>query len=447
MELIADLHFHSKYSRAVSQQMVLSEIARWGKVKGINLMTTSDFTHPLWFREIKANLKELEEGVYGINSCPEIRFILTTEVSSIYNQRGKLRRIHNLIFAPSIQEAEKINLALGRRGNLASDGRPIFGLSARDLAEIVFETSPRALVIPAHIWTPHFSLYGSVAGFDSIDECFGNLAGNIYAIETGLSSDPVMNWRINELVNRQILSFSDAHSGAKLGREVTVFEIQDINKLRYEDIKAAITLHNPLQTSPTHILYTIEFYPEEGKYHYTGHRACNVRQTPQETKKLGEICPVCHRRLTVGVMHRVEELSASEGNYKEIKNGEGLRWIVDPAKKRPPYVTLVPLQEIIAEALGSLVGSQKVQNEYNKLTEAFEGEFSVLLKIPVSEIGKTAGEKIAEGISKVRSGEIMIDPGYDGVFGIVKIWRDEKTETTIDEQAENEEEKEQMSLF
>jgi len=469
MQLIADLHFHSKYSRAVSQQMVLSEIARWAQIKGIDLLTTADFTHPLWLRELKANLEEAGEGVYKLKIKNEKLkmeegplFIFTTEVSSIYTQNGKLRRIHNLIFAPNLEEAEKIENALAKRGNVMSDGRPIFGLSAKDLAALVLNTSPDALIVPAHVWTPHFSLYGSESGFDSIEECFGEMARYIYAVETGLSSDPAMNWRIEELDNRSIISCSDAHSGAKLGREATVFEIEDIKKLRYEDIRRAImggitpSSSSQPDTQPIthpHILYTIEFYPEEGKYHFTGHRSCGVRQSPEETRRLGEICPVCGRHLTVGVMHRVEKLASREiKNEKlKIKNDEfGVRWI--GYEERPPYVMLVPLLEILAESLNTIVGGQKAINEYKKLISAFGGvrsegspggEFGVLLKAPISEIAKISGPRVAEGIRKVRAGDIVIEPGYDGFFGVVKIWPGESSSA----KATEDKAKEQLALF
>ncbi|MFZ5366093.1 MAG: endonuclease Q family protein [Patescibacteria group bacterium] len=472
MQITADLHFHSKYSRAVSQQMVLPEIAKWANFKGIDLVTTADFTHPLWLREIKANLEEKREGIYRVKGQEKPLFLLTTEISSIYTQNGKLRRIHNLVFAPNLEEAEKIETELARRGNVMSDGRPIFGLSARDIADLILNLSPEALIVPAHCWTPHFALYGSESGFDSIEECFGDMAKNIYAVETGLSSSPEMNWRVGELDRRSIISCSDAHSGAKLGREATVFEIEDIKKLRYEDIREAIRsgggkwemgrevgVGSEEKRGKPHISYTIEFYPEEGKYHYTGHRNCNVRQSPEETRRLGEVCPVCGKHLTVGVMHRVEELatreisafakaSADKKNEKpasptgglKIKNDEKeVKWI--GYENRPPYVMLVPLLEILAESLNTIISSQKVISEYRKLTENFRGEFGVLLNTDISEIAKISGLRIAEGIKKVRSGDIVVDPGYDGVFGTVKIWPEGK------DVAKEEEEKEQLALF
>ncbi|OGV89804.1 hypothetical protein A2Z41_03430 [Microgenomates group bacterium RBG_19FT_COMBO_39_10] len=415
MELIADLHFHSRYSRAVSQKMIIPEMAKWAKKKGIGLVTTADFTHPLWVRELRENLIEVNEGIYRYKDEPrDVLFLLTTEISSIYSQKGKGHRIHNLIFAPNLKVVEKINQQLQGYGvRLLSDGRPITGLSSIELCDLVFSVSQDCLVIPAHIWTPWFSLYGSRSGFDSLKECFGQFTDRIYAVETGLSSNPAMNWRIEELDSLSIVSFSDAHSLQKLGREATVFKIANQN-FSYQDIKKAIEKQE--------IAYTIEFYPEEGKYHYTGHRNCQIKQSPEETKKVGWTCPVCGKPLTIGVMHRVEKLATRPINYQP--------------PDRPPYKMLVPLMEILSEALKSGVSSQKVETEYNRLIERFESEFNVLLKIDPLEIAKVSGEKITQGIKKVREGDIVVDPGYDGVFGTVKIWGEKEAE-----------EKKQMSLF
>jgi PHP family Zn ribbon phosphoesterase len=468
MKIIADLHLHSKYSRAVSPQMILPEIGKWAKIKGIDLIATGDFTHPLWSREIKANFEEAGEGLYRVHGQESPLFILNTEVSSIYSQGGKLRRIHNLIFAPNIGEMEKINLELGKRGKLASDGRPILGMSAHDVAALVLTTSPEAMIVPAHIWTPWFSLFGSESGFDSIEECFGDMAKYIYAIETGLSSDPAMNWKIGELDTRSIISNSDAHSGPKLGREATVFEIEDIGKLKYQDIKEALmsggqaigesgdqnvsASENQAVSASERIepkiSHTIEFYPEEGKYHYTGHRNCHVKQTPEETREKGTICPVCGKGLTVGVMHRVEKLATREIKTEDLilKNDEyGVKWI--GYKERPPYAMLVPLAEIIAESLGTASFSQKAIIEYKKLTDNLGGEFKVLLESKPEEIEKLVGSKITEGIQKVRTGNIVVDPGYDGEFGIVKIWGNDQEASLASIKEEPQETKEQLELF
>jgi len=447
MQIIADLHIHSKFSRAVSSQMVLPEIAKWAKIKGIKLMATGDFMHPLWFREIKSNLMPLENGFFKLAdknlNNNEVSFILSAEISSIYSQGGKLRRIHNLIYTSSLESADKINSELTKRGcNLISDGRPIVGISSRDLAELVFTIDPSCLFVPAHIWTPWFSLFGSESGFDSIDECFGDMSKYIHAVETGLSSDPAMNWRIGELDNRSILSSSDAHSGAKLGREVTVLKVKSTGQesksdLSYEDFVKAIKQDS---SGKWEISYTVEFYPEEGKYHYTGHRNCGVRQSPEETKKLGTTCSVCGKKLTIGVMHRVSQLASRE-DISELSiiniNGVSIRMFRNKSFNRPPFTKIVPLQEILSEALGGMPASQKIQGEYQKLVFEIGSEFKVLLATPYSEITKISGEKVAEGIEKVRNGDIVVAPGYDGEFGKVKIWGSSiKTGKTSEKQVE-----------
>lgn len=416
MEIIADLHLHSRFSRAVSQQMVLPEIAKWAARKGINLVGTSDWTHPLWFRELKEKLEEVKEGIYQLkDKSSQVFFLLSTEISSIYSQGGQSHRIHNLIFAPNLAVVEEINNKLRSYGvNLLSDGRPITGLSSQQICELVFSIDKNCLVIPAHAWTPWYSLYGSNSGFDSLKECFGEFTEQIKAIETGLSSNPAMNWRIAELDGRSIVSFSDAHSPQKLGREATIFDLE-VN-FNYQQFKEAVVSEK--------IVSTIEFYPEEGKYHWTGHRVCQVKQSPEQTKKLGSICPVCGRKLTIGVMHRVEQLATRPADFQP--------------EKRPSYKMLVPLMEILAEVKNSGVSSQNVQDEYLRLTTEFGSEFNFLLKTSLEEIKKAGGERLAEGIDKVRKGDIFIDPGYDGVFGAVKIWSVEE---------EKSEAKEQMSLF
>ncbi len=435
MEIIADLHLHSKYSRAVSPQMIVPQISLWAARKGIGLLGTGDFTHPLWLRELKEDLKEVGEGLYQANKDLNQTkkeespfFIFSAEIASIYSQGGKSHRIHNVVLAPNFKTVEEINNRLRMRGvNLMSDGRPITGLSSQQICEIVFSVSKDCLVIPAHIWTPWYSLYGSNSGFNSLKECFGDFANQIYGIETGLSSDPAMNWRIEELDNRSILSFSDAHSPQKLGREATIFNLKEPLH-SYEQIKQAIINQQ--------IAYTIEFYPEEGKYHWTGHRLCDVKHSPEQSVKLGTICPVCGKKLTVGVMHRVEELAGRSS--KEVIGGRN--HLIESQKGRPPYFMIVPLLEIIAEALHSAVSSQKVMDQYLQMINTFGSEFEILLKTPVEFIGKNFGEETAGAIDKVRKGEIYVDPGYDGVFGVVKISSDKKEE----EKAET---KEQMSLF
>jgi uncharacterized protein (TIGR00375 family) len=462
MEVIADLHLHSRFSRAVSQQMVVPVMAEWAIKKGIDLIGTGDFTHPIWLRELQVNLEEKEKGVYapkkGVLQAGPVGsssrstsstiaagaeagslrfrhplFVLSTEISSIYSQGGKTRKIHTVILAPSFAVVEKINKILLQRGaNLFSDGRPIVGLTAKQIAEIVLGVDENCLVIPAHAWTPHFSLYGSISGFDSINDCYEEIAPKIFAIETGLSSDPAMNWRIEELTSRSIVSFSDAHSPAKLGREATVFEMPNIS---FENLRLAIQQFNNETMRQSKIAYTIEFYPEEGKYHYTGHRNCGVVYSPNETRKLGAICPVCGKSLTVGVMSRVEHLAKVDIEVEIEKDKFGVRKIYPKGKGRPPYVMMVPLLEIVAESLELGVSSQKVASSYELLISNFGSEFKVLLATPIEEIKRVGGERMSEGIAKVRSGDIVIEPGYDGVFGKVRIWPSEiKRQEGIDQE-------------
>lgn len=519
MHVIADLQLHSRFARAVSPQMTIPNIAAWAARKGIGLVATGDWMHPMWFREIERDLVEMGNGLLQLRSGDEKildpllatglpsrsgdtaklgkrssnflspfaqkpLFLLATEVSSIYSQGGKVRRVHTLIWVPTIESARKISQEMTKRGcNLMSDGRPIVGLSCIHIAELVLSIEPKALIIPAHAWTPWFSVYGEKGGFESLDEAFGEYAKYIYAIETGLSSNPAMNWRIKELDNRAILSFSDAHSGPKLGREATVFEVPE-GGLSYQSIYDAI--HAPslllanenLDASPvagvlspsasaikaseaaqnfvrsprrlSSIAYTIEFYPEEGKYHWSGHRACGIRWGPLETSKKGTTCPVCGKPLVQGVVQRVEALAGrSEDALKlvsmrqRVNDSETEITMTKSAAfpNRPPFVSLVPLQEIIHECIGSPVASPKVQGPYTTLTDTLGGEFNVLLNATIEEITKVAGAKIAEGVDKVRRGDLVIDPGYDGVFGVVKLWRDEEDKPLVDAS------KEQLAIF
>jgi uncharacterized protein (TIGR00375 family) len=430
MKFVADLHLHSKYSRAVSQNMTLPNMAHWAKMKGISVLATGDFTHPFWFERLKSELVPEGNGLYKLKEeilptksegfidvkREPVHFLLSCEISSIYSQGGQTRRVHNLFFFPGLESVEKFNNELLRRGtNLRADGRPIVGISSRDLAEIALSCDESSLIVPAHAWTPWFSVFGSFSGFDSIEECFGDLSQKIYAIETGLSSDPAMNWRIGELDKRAVLSFSDAHSLEKMGREATVFEADDVS---YQSIYDAVAGRPGAK-----IAFTIEFYPEEGKYHYTGHRDCNFSQSPEESRKNGDVCPVCHRPLTVGVMHRVEELATREESL-ELRELDDAKWIFDPSGRRPYYVSLVPLGEILAEVFGVGVGTKKVVESYITLINSLGSEFSVLLKANLSEISKLSSERVAEAIGKVRNRNIVVEPGYDGKFGVVKIWHE-----------------------
>ncbi len=435
MRTIADLQLHSKFSRAVSKDMVLPQICAWTRRKGMGLVATGDWTHPLWMKEIKNNLVETGSGFLKLKHAAsnDPLFLLATEVSCIYSQAGKGRRVHTLIWVPTLAAADRINKEMTKQGcNLLSDGRPIIGLTSMQVAELVLAIEPNALIMPAHAWTPWFGVYGSMSGFDSLEEAYGSYAKYIYAVETGLSSNPAMNWRIAELDHRSIVSFSDAHSGAKLGREATVFELKEMT---YASLFDAIK-----GSAASKILYTIEFFPEEGKYHWSGHRSCNIRWSPSETALHGTACPVCGKSLTQGVEQRVSELalrSESDLKLRDERLGEGFASSVRITKSglfpdRPGYTSLVPLIEIIAECMRSPVTSPKVQATYTKLTDALGGEFAVLLATSHNDIVKIAGERVAIGIDKVRKGDIVIDPGYDGVFGIVKLWREDEEKPLID---------------
>lgn len=451
MYLIADLHLHSRYSRAVSQAMDLEEIARWAQRKGINLVATADWTHPLWLREIKNKLTEIKPGIFSLKTGDEaikkIKFILATEVSSIYSQNNRVYRIHNLIFSPSFNSADKIVSELNKKGvNLMADGRPVMGISARDLYAMILDIDKDSFLIPCHIWTPWFSLYGSRSGFDSINDCFLDYEKYIYAVETGLSSDPWMNWQIKELDKRVIVSFSDAHSGPKLGREATVFATnnfseKDSENFDYFDIIDAL---KNKQNSQLKIAYTIEFFPEEGKYHWSGHRQCQVRYSPEEEKEKGKICPVCKKPLTIGVESRVNHL-ASRFLKKEdllfLKNKNDVVFVYDKEKKRTPYVSLVPLNEILTEIYHS---PTRVKQEYERITQIVP-EFDFLLRTPYDEIRRITDEKVELAIRKVRNRQVFVDPGYDGVFGVVKIFNEEKA--TNLEKNENQETIFQSTLF
>lgn len=472
MEYVSDLHLHSRYSRAVSQDMILPTMVRYAQQKGLNLLSASDFTHPLWLKEIKAQLVELNEGVYGLQSIDyssqsivdgkQVQFLLSTEISSIYTQGGKLRRIHNLVFAPSLEVVEKINDALRKRGcNLNADGRPIIGLSSKNLLELVLSIDENCMLIPCHAWTPHFGIYGSKSGFDSISESFEDLANHVYAIETGISSDPEMNWRMKELTNRSILSFSDAHSPANMAREATVFVenkngISNIkssprgeagqisnHSISYQDIAAAIK-RDP--NGNLKVGYTVEFYPEEGKYHFSGHRNCGVSFSPQEVAEKGTKCPVCKREFTEGVAVRIEQLGGTDfaAEYEEKVSQSGVKWHTDRSRNHPPYVKLVRLEQIIGSAIGSTPMSMKTKAVYADMLSAIGNELFVLLKAPLAEITKVSGQKIADGVKRVREGEIEVNPGYDGEYGKVKIW--DKVEK-VEGVEKVEEKKEQLGLF
>jgi len=405
MRIIADFHIHSKYSRAVSRDMTLENLDIWAWKKGIQVIGTGDFTHPQWFDDIKTKLESAEAGLFRLKGDNDsaTRFILTAEISSIYSKGGKVRRIHNIIFSPSIETVEKINTTLGLIGNLKSDGRPILGLDSKKLLEIILKIDPRCVLVPAHAWTPWFSIFGSMSGFDSIEECFEELSPHIFAIETGLSSDPAMNWRLSKLDKIALISNSDSHSPQKIGREANVFDCE----LSYDGIINAIKSRDPKK-----FLFTIEFFPEEGKYHYDGHRLCGISMSPTETKKNKGICPKCKKSLTIGVMNRVDKLAD-----REIGEGSG---------EKIPFKNLIPLNEIIANVLGVGVVSMAVKKEYEKLIEVVGNEFKILIDAAYEDLKRATTDAIASGIVAVRERKVELIPGYDGEYGKIKIIKEDK---------------------
>ena len=409
MKFIADFHIHSKYSRATSGDMDLENLDKWAKIKGIKVLGTGDFTHPAWFKSLKEELEPVEEGLFklktkSLNSKEnETRFVLTAEISCIYSKGNKTRKIHLIIFSPSFEVCEKINARLGWVGNLKADGRPILGMDAKELLKIALDSSKDCLVVPGHAWTPWFSIFGSKSGFDSIEGCFDEYSKYIFAIETGLSSDPAMNWRLSSLDKITLISNSDAHSPAKIGREANVFDTE----VSYPAIMEAIKTK-----SPQKFLFTIEFFPEEGKYHYDGHRLCGISLSPKETKKYNSICPSCGKYLTIGVLSRVEELADRPEGFQP--------------KDAIPFKNLIPLQEIIAEALNLGTAAKQVSKEYKNLIEKFGNEFIILLDASRQELETATLPEIAEGIERVREGKVSIEPGYDGNYGKIKIFGQEE---------------------
>ena len=432
MQYICDFHIHSKYSRATSKDMDVENLDKWAKIKGIQVVGTGDFTHPQWLKELKENLEPAEPGLFkmkpafanlpagkaGASAGEEIRFILTAEISSIYSKNNRTRKIHNIIFAPDFETVEKINTHLGWIGNLKSDGRPILGLDAKELAKIVLNSSEDCLIVPAHAWTPWFSIFGSNSGFDSIEECFEEYTKYIYSIETGLSSDPAMNWRLSALDNITLISNSDAHSPGKLGREVNVFEGEKIDyNLIVEAIKVGARADDGLK-----LIKTIEFFPEEGKYHFDGHRNCKVCLNPEASKKYNNLCPTCGKPLTIGVMNRVTQLADRPIGAKPAK-------II-------PYKSLIPLEEIIADVLRVGTGTKRVTEHYRELIKRIGSEFGVLLEAKREEIMAASLPEIAEGVMRVREGKVNIRPGFDGEFGKISILgKEEKKENTSGQKA------------
>lgn len=406
--MIADLHIHSRFSMATSKEGTPENLDFWARKKGISLIGTGDFTHPVWREELKERLVSEGNGLYRLRDeyvkeesrkfpGEGTRFVVSGEISSIYKKNGKTRKVHNVILLPSLEAADAMAQRLEKIGNIHSDGRPILGLDSHDLLEMMLDVCPEGILIPAHIWTPHFSVLGAKSGFDSVEECFEELAPYIHALETGLSSDPAMNWRISKLDRYQLVSNSDAHSPSKLGREANLLDID----CSYEGLYRAIQTGEGLEG-------TVEFFPEEGKYHFDGHRKCGVSLSPVEAERLGGICPVCGKKLTMGVDHRVEQLAdRAEGFVK--KDGK-------------KYESLVPLPEVISACMGYSTASKKVQGCFEQMLQTLGTEFDILRNVPAEDIKTCAGERLAEGIENVRTGKVKRIPGYDGEYGKIQLF-------------------------
>ena len=410
MKMIGDLHIHSRFSMATSKEGTPENLDFWARKKGISLIGTGDFTHPVWREELKERLVSEGNGLYRLKDAyvkeesrkfpgEGTRFVVSGEISSIYKKNGKTRKVHNVILLPSLEAADAMAQRLEKIGNIHSDGRPILGLDSHDLLEMMLDVCPEGILIPAHIWTPHFSVLGAKSGFDSVEECFEELAPYIHALETGLSSDPAMNWRISKLDRYQLVSNSDAHSPSKLGREANLLDID----CSYEGLYRAIQTGEGLEG-------TVEFFPEEGKYHFDGHRKCGVSLSPVEAERLGGICPVCGKKLTMGVDHRVEQLAdRAEGFVK--KDGK-------------KYESLVPLPEVISTCMGYSAASKKVQGCFEQMIQTLGTEFDILRNVPSEDIKSCAGERIAEGIENVRTGNVKRIPGYDGEYGKIELFEE-----------------------
>lgn len=408
MKTIADLHIHSRFSMATSREGTPENLDFWARKKGISLIGTGDFTHPVWREELKERLVTEGNGLYRLRDeyvkeesrkfpGKGTRFVVSGEISSIYKKNGKTRKVHNVILLPSLEAADAMAQRLEKIGNIHSDGRPILGLDSHDLLEMILDVCPEGILIPAHIWTPHFSVLGAKSGFDSVEECFEELTTYVYALETGLSSDPAMNWRISKLDRYQLVSNSDAHSPSKLGREANLLDID----CSYEGLYQAIQTGKGLEG-------TVEFFPEEGKYHFDGHRKCGVSLSPVEAERLGGICPVCGKKLTMGVDHRVEQLADREEGF-----------VKEDGKK---YESLVPLPEVISACMGYSTASKKVQGCFEQMLQTLGTEFDILRNVPSEDIKSCAGERIAEGIENVRTGNVKRIPGYDGEYGKIQLF-------------------------
>lgn len=403
--MILDLHIHSRYSRACSSALVPETLALTASIRGIDILATGDFTHPKWLEILKKELSESAPGIFTLKTKNSpTRFVLGTEIAVVKKHQGKTRRVHHLVFAPHFAAVDRFNQKLRSLGcNLSADGRPIVGLTSKELLEIALEADPEMMLVPAHAWTPWFGIFGSKGGYDTLEEAFKELTPHIKVIETGLSSDPLMNWQVGQLDNITLISNSDAHSPQKLGREANIFSFKDENTITYSEIKNILTANDPKR-----FLSTIEFYPEEGKYHYDGHADCKFSCLPSETKKYGGKCPKCGKLMTVGVMSRVADLSTrSEDEAKKLK--------------RIPFESLAPLPEIIASALDVGIASKKVVAMYDRLIKELGNEFYILRKADLNKVATASTPEIAEALNRVRTGNIYIKPGYDGIFGVVKV--------------------------
>jgi DNA helicase-2/ATP-dependent DNA helicase PcrA len=411
MKFIADLHIHSPWSRSTSPEMTLENLHAWAQLKGITLLGTGDFTHPARLAEIREKLVPAEPGLYRLkNTCrndrdipqscrKKVRFLLTAEVSTIYSRERKTRKVHHLLLGRDLRAVQRINGVLAKIGNLISDGRPILSLDSRELLKIVLESSPENLLIPAHAWTPHFSVFGAFSRFSTLEECYGDLAAEILAIETGLSSDPPMNHRLSQLDRLTLVSNSDAHSLSKLMREANLFD----TALTYPAVREALRADSNERT----FLGTIEFFPQEGKYHYDGHRVCRLRIRPSETVRHEGRCPKCGRNMVTGVLHRVQDLAD--------RPEEAM-----PASAKP-FQSLIPLQEILAEVFQVGAGSKKVQRAYRHILSVLGDEYTVLVETSIGDLKEAVSPVLAEAIRRVRQGEVQVSPGYDGVYGEVTI--------------------------
>ncbi|MEA3430811.1 MAG: endonuclease Q family protein [Nanoarchaeota archaeon] len=392
--IIADLHIHGRHSQATSKDINIPNLEKWANIKGVDLLGTGDFTHPKWIEHLKEELTDDGSGI--LRTKTNFPFLLQTEISLIYSQDGKGRRIHNVILAPNFEVVQQITDYLLTKGRIDYDGRPIFGIPCPEFVESLKKISKKIEIIPAHIWTPWFSLFGSKSGFDRIEDCFKDQTKHIHALETGLSSDPAMNWRISALDKYSLISSSDLHSfwPWRIGREATLF---DLKKLTYDNIIKALRTKKGLAE-------TIEVDPNYGKYHVDGHRKCNVRFTPEQTRKLRGICPVCKKPLTIGVLYRVEELADRPEGFKP--------------KNAKPFRTLIPLSEILSKVLGRALNTKTVWTEYNKLLTEFKSEMNILLNVNKKSLTKITNEKIANIIMNNRIGQIEVQPGFDGEYGV-----------------------------